>query len=279
MYHNKLYCGFTLIELLIVSVISMGIFGALTTIYLTTEKNYQAQIALTSIEENAQYTLHFLEKSLHMAGNIGCAKLTKDFPIKHLSSYDFSASNKISGTGALLTIRGMNQLTAGLIAPIRDPTVLYVNSSPHFSPGDIVMISSCKSAEIFKIKQVSIVNDATQRIVSTEPIHQHYSLSAEVGLLEENSYFVNRTGRFDSKRVPISAFYVKNIHQHKMELAEGIEKLKFNCEVETNGLRKLISPEQVSDWTQVIGIQVSFQSVALNGYPLKKMWYRYFSLQ
>src|SRR3990167_11166053 len=87
--------GMTLIELMLALTLSTFILSFLYEIYLAAENNRRMQHNLMTIQENTQLISQLIAQHVRMSGYAGCAKLTKDFPIKNNVLTDFSEKTKI----------------------------------------------------------------------------------------------------------------------------------------------------------------------------------------
>jgi type IV pilus assembly protein PilW len=261
----KKITGMTLIELMLAITISMLILSMLTTIYLVTKKNDSAQIAVSNIQENARIAMHWLHGNIRTAGYLGCAKLTDDFPIINYPPYELTRENKISSSGSdTITIRGASISSATLVTSMRGYATLYVSGKPHFSEGDVLLISDCRSAEIFLVKKAAVISQGIQKITTKEPLHTQYQQYAEVSQFESNTYFVGKTNRQSADGSPIYALYIEDIYQQKTELVEGVEDMKIHYDINDNG---------------IVGISIALTLSSLSNFSLQKKWYTYVTLR
>jgi type IV pilus assembly protein PilW len=250
--------GLTLIELMIALFISMLILSLVTTIFLAAEKNFRLQIALSHIQENARLAIHFLNSNLQNVGFIGCAKLTNDFPIKNYETYTINPNNRITINNNIITLRHMSVQNAYLIQSMRGYSTLHVSNDQVFSENDILIISDCKSVEIFRVKKV--VNSKNEQVITTtQPLSFLYENNSDVGKFEINSFFVANTDRQTSDGQAINALYMTMNNQRKIELVEGVDEMVISLDG-TDGLNitlKLSDPETAllhQTWYDYIGL-------------------------
>lgn len=221
---KKIY-GLTLIELLFALTISLLIFSIVRTIFLTTEKSFSTQHALSSIQENARNAIELLQSDIHAAGYIGCAKLNYDFPLKNFPGYEFTSKNKIVVNENTITLRHASVNHTYLTRAMQDSSTLHTTLETSFFADEILLISDCKSAEIFKVKKAS-ANQYEQSITTTAPLSNQYLQNAEVSKLEINTYFIGKTSRQSRDGSPIYALYMTDVNKTKLELVEGVDGMK-----------------------------------------------------
>jgi hypothetical protein len=269
------YSGITILEFMLAMLISLLLFSILGMIYLAIEKNTAAQIAYRMIQENGRVATQLLVRNLHRAGQIGCARLTADFPITNYLNYTVSPDNKIIGTDAMLTIRGGSEVSGFLLQPMITTSVLYASTTVHFSPGDMAIISDCQTAEIFKIKMIEKINQQTQKIILQTPLHKQYGNQSELRHFEINTYYVATTQRIDSTGAVIYALYLKNHNNHRTELVEGIDAIHLTYDVIKDGQLVTLTADKIQDWSQVSGVRMIMDLSAIARYPLHKTAYAY----
>jgi hypothetical protein len=270
------HSGLILIELLITMSISLLLLSNLMGIYLTCMHSLQFQFALYSIEDNARTAISILNSSLHEAGHIGCAKLSKDFPIVSYHDYSLNSSNKIIGNNLNeITVRNALYPHATLIQTLKNNESLYADKEVHFKPGNIVIIANCKRAEIFEIKEINLYKDK-QRITPTSPLHFQYEKFSEISHLAINRYFIAKTKRKNRDGSAIHALFLQDINQYKTELVADIESMKLSYTVNLRGQLRELSADKIVDWSEVKGVAIDFN---LYTPPLKKTWHAYAVLE
>jgi type IV pilus assembly protein PilW len=277
----KKIIGMTLIELMFVLALTLFIISGVSSIYLASVKNHVAETALQNIQQNARITFQQLNTVLRSAGYIGCSKLTDDFPIYSSTSYNITKENRIqsyqgnelkSGTDAF-TVRYANAINANLIETMKVPDVLHVTASPKITAGDVLLISDCKTADIFTVEQVSIESDGTQMIKADDALSKCYEIYAEVSALEINTFYIGKTDRKDLAGLPVYALYQKDKYSHKTELVEGVNGMQIQYFIEENGNIFEEKIPTVNQWNAVVGISLQLNFSSLNRFPLQKTEY------
>jgi hypothetical protein len=265
--------GYMLIEFMIGLLISLLVIFCLTPIYIATERSQSVQIALNTIMDNANVASHFLHTDIVTAGYMGCARLTNRFPLVNTTHIEFNAINKIVSDASsdmkpgsqAVTIRKASMQSVSLVKNMRSYSILYVSNTLAVSSGDVLLISDCKTADLFTVKEVQSLADNTQKIISEQPLSALYKLNAEVRQLEVNTYFIGETERKTQRDAVIFSLYKKDIHQHKLELVEGINDMKVNIDVNQKGQQQ--------------GVSIELNVGSLNDFILQKIWFIYVALR
>lgn len=227
--------GFTLLELLLSISLSLFILCIVTEIFLSMQKNFRLQLALSHIQEHKRLTMELLHADLSMAGYIGCPKLTENFPIKNFHQFELTPHNKILMSQNRITVRHAGLKHTELLKNMVGFSTFMTDREVRFAAGNILIISDCTSAEIFQVKKI-LQAKGLQKITTTEPLHNRFLSGAEVSKLEINTYFTDKTERKSETGLPIFALYLMNINHKKIELIEGVEDMKVNFNPNHNGI-------------------------------------------
>ncbi len=260
MFKRKNSIGITLIELMLALSLSIFLISLLFEIYLIAENSQLTQAALISLQENEQILSQLVLRHIRMAGYAGCEKLADDFPFYNHLTEKVSLSNKIQlsqQSGVTLWHAGIE--SALLIKPMRGFATFYATANPPFAIGDKLIISDCKTADLFSIKQISILSNGIQKIVTTVPLNKLYAENAEVREFVWESFFVSDTGRLDLQQKPVYALFMRGQDDRKTELVEGVTSMQVELDQMENG-------------AAVVGVAFAFTI-------LNKTWHTYVSLR
>lgn len=266
------YSGWMLIELLIMLAIGLLIISILFAIYLSSMHSYRLQNALNQLQENAQTASHILTTEIHRAGYIGCARLTEDFPLIFYPPFTLTPQNKItSSPHNEMMVRHMSLPAAVLMEPLRNASSLQVSNHVHFTSGEILMISDCKKAEVFAVKEVEVVR-GMQVIYPVRPLQYHYEKQAEVSQLSINTYFIANTKRTYLDGTPLYALFVRDNNQRKFELVEGIQQMTIRYTVKQDGNLIELPAEQIAKGSTLVGVAIDLNLISP---PVNKIWHLY----
>jgi hypothetical protein len=230
--------------------IGMVLFIIVIRLYLISEKSTHLQQALTHIQDDAHDAIYILTSEIKKAGNIGCARLTSDFPVAAYREYTLTAENKRIVHDHELIIRYMDYPHASLLKITNHS--LWVSNHAKFLEEDILVISDCKHAEMFQVAQIKM-EENKQKLITTSPLKYHYEKNAEISRLQINRYFIDKTRRTYSDGSSIYALFVETKDHRKLELVANISAIQFTRDVQS-------------------GVNISLQ---VTSPPFKKQWYAY----
>lgn len=255
--------------------LSLLLLSFLMGIYLATQKSYRLQEDLNAVQENARTAIEILDTDIKQAGYLGCPRLAPDFPIISNLPFTLSTQNKLSGKKLdLITTRHAGLEHATLIESMQDDLIFFTTNKPRYSPGDILIISDCKSAEIFQAENI-FMKKGIQEIISTQPLHKQYEKNSEVSRFEMNSYYVGKTNRRRVDGIAIFALYREDSRQYRSEVVEGVDKMQIHYTINQQGTIADITADEVSDWSKVVGVAVDLE---VSAGSLHKTWHSYISL-
>jgi len=273
---SKFIRGLILMELIFAVAIGLLLLSVLMEVYLTCERSFRLQNALHQIQDNAKTATIILKSELFKAGNIGCAKLTYDFPLVPYRSFTLNPRNKLIGNNAneiMVSYAGYPNTV--LEESMRNEATLYTNINSRFAPNDILLISDCKQAEIFQVSQVKY-SRGLQEIISLYPLHSRYEKYAQIAKFESNKYFIANTHRVNRDGTAIYALFMEDINRHKTELVDGIHQMRIMYTINQSGQWVDVQPQDVADWSTVVGVMIELM---LDSPPIKKNWYLYARIQ
>ncbi len=243
-------------------VLSILIISGIFEIYLIAKNNYIIQNTLINFQENSEIINHILKQNIREAGYIGCGRLTRNFPFKNHLSFEINQNNKIinyhdsdvkPGTDAI-RIWHANNRSAVLVKDMKNYSAMNVSSSIPIKADDNLIISDCKSAEAFQVKQVSRLMNGTQKITSKILLDKLYKKNSEINKLEIVSYYIGNK----------NSFFSKNIDGYQSEIAEGIDDMKiFFTKYPGN---------------EISGVSFEFEFFGLSYFKLRKHEYLYVAL-
>ena len=254
-------CGLVLIEVMIAISIGLLVISVLMEIYITCQKSLALETALNTIQDNAKTINFIFQSEINKAGNIGCARLTRDFPLISPQEYPFNIANKmISPEENKITIRYAEYPNNILLQATNSDNRIYINKMVFFKPGDILLISDCKKAEIVIAAQVKKIHDNLE-ITLTSPLHYRYEKYAEVSRYVSNTFYSSE-----------NSLFLEDIHRHKSIILSGINHMKIQYTIKNGDLIRDVPWNEISDWRNILGIAIEYQ---LTSGSLKKNWYFY----
>lgn len=277
--------GLIIVELLLAILLGLLIVSFLWEIFTAVKHGQHLQIALHNIQTHAKQAIDILAADIHQAGYLGCARLTREFPLVSFAPYQLLATTKLQGYDGIsdaVTIRHASYPAAILMRDMQQKkadfhsfanySILYASNIVRFAEGSILLIADCQSAEIFVAKHVIHLSNGLQKIISNKPLHTNYLKNSEISYLVENHYFIGKTKYQYADGSVISALYVKKINHRKIELVDGVEDMKIIYFVKQHHTYIRQHARDITDWSRVVGVSVELLLKAL---PFKKTWYLY----
>jgi type IV pilus assembly protein PilW len=193
--------GFSLVELLVAMTVGIVILGGVLTVMANSKKNYSIQDSLARLQENARFSMHFLNQDIRMAGYYGCSDdlhevhnqlnrsdddgesddffaLFTENPIEGLEGeadpdaeqwYPSGSvnipANRVSGTDAFV-VRYADPNGISLVQPMPQPAAnLFSEKSDLLAIGDIVLLTDCESADVFQITNLNTSGQNKDEVV------------------------------------------------------------------------------------------------------------------
>ncbi len=302
--------GVTLVELMVAIVLGLILTAAVAQIYLSSRTAYVMQEGLARVQEGARFAMEFLSTDLRMAGYKGCVNSsTKANNILNDTSLSSGLDNRIAGyayvgPGSALTdwqpdlpgavfpstdvrpIRGTDVVfvysASAESFPVTTPwmptasAALHIAKGTSIQVGDILIVSDCKSADVFQVtgpndpSNTGTINHNTGASQTpgnrTQSLSKTYKDGSEILRLIARVYFIGRRGN-DPNNPP--ALFRKDFNGSRggwgsaVELVENIEgmRLLFGEDTDANNVVDIYRrADSVSDWTRVKSVRVAIVS-------------------
>jgi hypothetical protein len=162
--------------------VSLLVISLLVEAYLSYLHAAQIQQSIIKLQTNIETVDRVLRQEIQLAGYIGCARLTKDFPLTTSTPETLTINNRLSGLSAQVIVRYQSPETTALYSS-DNHQLLEVGKNIHFKRGDTLLISSCRHAEIFSVDKVR-QREQSQVLQLAHPLKYQYGADAEVGMLK-----------------------------------------------------------------------------------------------
>lgn len=300
--------GFSLIELMIAITIGLIIVTAVIQIYLTSRTTYTHEEGLARVQEGGRFGMEFLATDIRMAGYTGCdsSLATTDInniavpatdaykllaggmrgyryigPGTVLSAWEpdlpadyFAAGDVRAGTDVIVIQRASaldTNLTGNLGTTNANIQILATAAvSSEISADDILIISDCTNADIFRATSASS-GAGTMTIAhassnnSSNDLSKKYDTRAQIMKLVSRAYFIGTgTGGEPSlmrKELTNAAASPPIVAQ---ELVEGVEDMRILYGLDTDTTKDYV-PNQylhadsasITDWSKVVSIRLA----------------------
>lgn len=174
--------GISLVEILVALVISLFLLGGIIQVYVGNKTSYRFTDAVGRVQENARFAMDTMAEDLRMAGFFGCAifdqndtenivnNLDPDGAGYNEDLYNFLDGGILDGTEGdglngsdSITLKGAKPNQVNVKPPYGSTSAsIHVTANDDIEPGDIVMVSNCKGADIFQLTNKTSSTTASQ---------------------------------------------------------------------------------------------------------------------
>lgn len=311
--------GIGLIELMIAITLSLVLSAAVIQVFVSSKNNYRLQDSVAILQENGRFAISYLAEDIRMAGFSGCSSIDKvaiNNVVKTVPTgsntqldpnsvlFDSSAivrgvdnvqdSNATFGTSGLKAKDGTDVLivrravsggasVSSALAAFTSDIPINVNSLG-LKNGDVLVISDCANADLFRVTTVTGAATAAQSLShdgtvnTSSALSKQYGKEAEVLAFQSATYFVRDTTRTTPQGKPIRSLFVtmrtagqggvtdiKN--DYTAELVEGVEDMQLEYGVDTNadgnnnvdtaGEYKTANNVTAAEWSKVVSVRIN----------------------
>ena len=278
--------GFSLVEIMIALTLSLLLLGAVFQIFVSAKASYRMNEGLARLQETGRFAADILAGAIRMAGYQGCMtldQLTPNVivadPPDDLNLYDpahilmgendLAAGNTLGAVAGSdsLTIRSASAANAHLTGNMNaDNANIQIDGNPAgFKQNDILMITDCASADIFRASSVSsgsgTITIAHANNVNTgNRLSKAYQGDAQVMAFIATTYFVKDTGRKNETGDPVYGLYVQRLGGTPVELVAGVEDMQvlYGVDINADGsVDDYVKARAVADFSNVISARIA----------------------
>ncbi len=200
--------------------------------------------------------------------------------------------NDLQDSSDILVFRTVRQPFAGLaqtLQPNADPVVSTPGGEPAFAVNDMVVVSDCEQAALFRVTGVTPgvnettlargtgtgafdndvnINNMTNTITGVPStlslIGRSYGASAIVGVFESFFFFIAESAEVDNQGNPVFALWQKAGSAAPVELVQGVEDMQVWYGVDTTNDNQMNvdqyqTIDDVVNVNQIVAVQVRLQ--------------------
>ncbi|WP_133129558.1 PilW family protein [Legionella yabuuchiae] len=287
---SLLHKGFSIVEFMISITLGGVLLATAGAVYLTNKTTFKVQDSLARLQENARYAIHFLNKEIRMAGYQGCPNshlvdmtnivtnpspaLVFDTPVYGYDglSASFSPalpsnlSGKAIANSDVIEVRRASRTNVQLRADmVRKNNPILVYDRLGIVAGEVIMISSCNTGDIFiagsNTNATAITHTTSNN--TTNDLSAAYKAGAHIMRFVYFAFYVKDTGRTNSNNEPIYALVRQDLDGNEIELVEGIERMKVIYGVDTNDdyaadtFQTATEVNTSNNWDKVISLRIN----------------------
>jgi prepilin-type N-terminal cleavage/methylation domain-containing protein len=232
--------GLSLIELMIALVISLVLVGGVSTVYISSKRNYQARDQLSLMDESARVALNALTKHLEHAGYATPAKL----PLDAGGGYFYVNGDPDPKEGSCGTLKSA-ALAAIKASPTQDALNAYGDAISIRFIGDKTLFSDVLAGDLDSKCYAGTPNIESSLIYNAFHVATDGVTKDSLGVLTPILYGVG-----------------SNSNQSKKPIVNGIENIQFlyGVDADANGAvdqyMNATAVKAAGAWQQVVSIKV-----------------------
>lgn len=290
--------GLSLVELMIAMTLGLVVLLAVGQVYLSSSRTYRTQEALSRLQESARYALETLGYDIRMAGQVGCGfdKTQSVNVLDDISYGDFFGApiRGIGDGGAIPSPFTATPLRGDAIQVIRADEENETSVETHnaasatfgfaekttIAKGDVLIVTDCQTAAVFQATGPTTPDETLVHntgVAGVAPGNCTKSLGPKPVATGACATATDKPFPEGSKiyKMLNNLYYVAAnpagepaLYRQKLvkgapvteELVEGVEDLRVNYGLDTNGDKAVDSTVEtatVANWDQVQTVQVS----------------------
>lgn len=301
--------GLSLVELMISMTLGIVLMTGVVQMFLTSRVTYGTQQAISQVQESGRMAMDFLAEDVRMAGYFGCTSRNPNVSsgLEASSDYLYDFTQVVSAYPSTASLTGVNNVSEDTdILVIRRASSgsvhlvdshnsgsnanLRINQEPEndcllegqLCDDSIAIISDCSQGRIFRAVNVQassgggaqgmVVHSAGGSSPSNSDPQlggQSFGEGSEVMALNSIVYFVAPSA-FPSAGLEVRSLWRKVGERDAVEMIEGVERLRAQFGVDTNGDAELDTykwREEMSsaDWQDVMAVRIHLLLNSIDG--------------
>ncbi len=265
MFNRKNSSGLTLVEILLAIILCMALLEVLFQIYVACEQADKVQQKFLLWQENSLTSMRVLTQHLSAAGYFGCASFSSDFPFVNHTQIQLDEKNKIIAGDHAVTIWHAAPAVALVRDSMKSLSSLEADEIKEIEPNTIMLITDCKTTELFQVKEVKVLLNQRMRIVVKKKLNKKFSKDSQLLPLEIDTFYLNNKGEGN-------ILFLKNELNEEKELIDGISEINLHYDVLQNGRIVTKNADSISLDDLIKGVSVKLKQE--NAY-----WYIYAALR
>lgn len=277
--------GFSLVELMVAITIGFIVVGAVGYLYLGARQSFRTTDNMSRMQENARLAIETMARDIRMAGYVGCANLQTATvnTIANPPVTPLTAANAITGldssasapaflgtpitrpAGDTISVMGAFRSGVALTGNL-DPSNanIQIAGNPYgFVVGDVLMVTSCSNADIFRPTSVSTgsgtVTMAHGSSTNTGNRVGTYNSGGQVFKMDRYTYFIG-TNAF-GKRALYRTNTANGTPVDTTELVEDIwdMQIEYGRDTDADGAADTYGDATAvgTNWPQVVSARIS----------------------
>lgn len=180
--------GMGLVEIMIAMLLGVFLIGGVIQIFLSSKQTFRIQDGLAGIQENGRFSMDYLSRDMRMTDFWACVdSVNIESKLKPNAVFD-DFDKGLEGIDNLglagsdsITLRGL--LPSNIFVVTQPTTVsanLTVTNDSGLKDGDVVLLSDCRSGDIFQIINLNPSNN-TRDVITHSSTSLNKSKNVEIG--------------------------------------------------------------------------------------------------
>lgn len=276
--------GLSLVELMVSIGLGLLLLAVIAQIYLGSKQTYRGNDNASRLQENGRFALHRMATDIRMAGYLGCNRnasvnniATPSVPAvafsQAVTGYTAATvpaallvSGEVLGGTDVVQLQGAYGTSVTLAGNLTAANAnIQINGNPAgFAAGDVLVISDCSSADVFRATTVSsgvgTVTIAHAASTNTTPfLSKAYQSNAEVLRFATYLYYVG-TGAGGCGANMLCRKRLSGTTLVAEELVDNIEDLAFEYGEDTDAdgaPNRFVPASGVGNWANVTAMRIS----------------------
>lgn len=276
--------GFSLIELMVAMTIGLVVLAAVGYVYLSSRQSFRLADSMSRMQENARLAIETMARDVRMAGYVGCGNLQNSTvttianppviaisPATVITGLDSGASTaNFAGTtitrpaGDTISVMGAFGGGVGLVGNLVPSNAnVQISGNPYnFAVGDVLVVSDCTEADVFRPTTVSSSGSVTMahgNSTNTGNRVGTYGSDAVVFKVERYTYFIGTNPA--GKRALYRTNLATGVAAGTSELVEDVWDMQITYGRDTNADGAADSYGDATavgtNWAQVVSARIS----------------------
>jgi type IV pilus assembly protein PilW len=297
--------GVSLVNLLVGLTLGLIVSAGVIQGLFSLKQTHYSQVSKLELYESGRYALYILRKTIGNSGYLGCFNgapvnvISSESQLQGLANYNQAVSGfeqlddgwspsldgylsalSINAGSDVLSISGMSTSSYNLQNSMTSSSDdLLVSSDLNATTGDVLLISDCESANLFRVSGLetnqaqdtlkfdATYNDMNQSKVNNAELSKSYGLSAKLAKFNHQSFFLTTNNQGNSA---LWMHWLDNGGQeNSAELIEGVDafKILFGYDDDGDGAANAyLSASQISNWANVVSLRLYLLLSTLDSY-------------
>lgn len=281
--------GFSLVELMVAMTIGFIVVAAVGYVYLSSRQSFRLTDSMSRMQENGRLAIETLARDVRMAGYVGCGNLKNatvttianpPVPVMSMataitgqdsaaSTANFLGTTITRPAGDTISVMGAFGGGVNLVGNLAPSNAnIQINGNPYdFAVGDVLMVTNCTNADIFRPTNVSSGGSVTMshsNATNTGNRVGTYGSDGVVLKMDRFTYFIGTNPA--GKRALYRTNLAKGVPEGTVELVEDVWDMQIEYGQDTNGDGAADTYNDATtvgaNWAQVVSARISLLLVS-----------------